>query len=1121
MAWRAILWCGFCWLAGIASPATFGTVVPVTGAPTDLVLDEARARLYVVNGTQDRIEVYATRQRRFLNPIPTCAMPLAAALARNGRFLYVACYDAASLDVIDLETLGLWKRVSLPASPEGIAVGADERVLITTLGSGSNNSENRMLLYDPSAVEAESLRAVATTLPAPTTPASTPTPGRAYNVSRSHLVATPDGRLIIGLNNPTTNTRQVFVFEVASGSVLRSRSISNISSVLSVSPDGSRFMAGLSLFDTETLAILAQQNAANSMHPFEGNVNFNTQQNQGGSVFSPDGAWLYTAFNIAPVGSTQTNSSQLMLNDPENLLIQMALQLPENLTGKMVIASDGGTVYALSQSGFMSLPVSAIYDSPIALPETAAVLLTNDQCGVTAATRTARVTVRNGGKGRMTALAQVIQGGVTFTFPLGGQTGEPVAGPGAGPPGGAFPIILPGGETVVIPPGTAPVDRGQAAAAAATSQQAAIVRNAPLVTARQAGTEAVLEFTFNSNAASSIGTQSPTDFLVQSPEAINVPWRIRVYQNNRNAEAAGTVIPVPVSVSTAEGLVDMVTDSLRQRLYIANSGLNRIEVFDTRTNQFLAPIKVGQLPRSLALAPDGNTLYVANSGGESISIINLDKGAVIGRVRFPPVPYNASFAVNTPSVIAAGLNGLQIVMSNGALWRVANNEALPRPTSKVIGSSTLQSPRTLVATPGGEYILLLAGNGVAYLYDAAADDYVLSQQVVSTPIQGYYGAVAAGPRGQYFVVNGIILNQSLTPVSSGATAMPGGATTTTASRIAAVAAVSADTVARFVQPTRSSTTAAVTEAPTVELVSLTTGMSRASAAALEGPLATQVGNQRVNVNARTMAVDSAGSTAYLLTTSGLTIVSLTTTQQSRPQVNQNGMVNGASFLPNLAPGSVVSIFGQNLASEAVAGATPLPKVLGGTCVTLDNQPMPLVMTSVGQINLQVPPEVAAGRRTLVVRSIARNAASFAQSITVSKYAPAVYMNTATGEAAIFRLNGSPVTKFAPAKRDESLVLYATGLGVTQGGKVTAGNPAPADPLAVTQKVQVFFGDPRYKQAEVIVDWSGLTPGFVGLYQINLRVPGEHMKGSALPVTLRIGGVDSPTTGPVVPVVAVE
>jgi uncharacterized protein (TIGR03437 family) len=77
-----------------------------------------------------------------------------------------------------------------------------------------------------------------------------------------------------------------------------------------------------------------------------------------------------------------------------------------------------------------------------------------------------------------------------------------------------------------------------------------------------------------------------------------------------------------------------------------------------------------------------------------------------------------------------------------------------------------------------------------------------------------------------------------------------------------------------------------------------------------------------------------------------------------------------------------------------------------------------------------------------------------------------------------------------------------------------GNPSPSDPPALTQPVQVFFGNPGYVQAEVIVDWSGLAPGLVGIYQIDVRVPGFHMKGDALPVTLRIGGGDSPPPGPV-------
>ena len=59
------------------------------------------------------------------------------------------------------------------------------------------------------------------------------------------------------------------------------------------------------------------------------------------------------------------------------------------------------------------------------------------------------------------------------------------------------------------------------------------------------------------------------------------------------------------------------------------------------------------------------------------------------------------------------------------------------------------------------------------------------------------------------------------------------------------------------------------------------------------------------------------------------------------------------------------------------------------------------------------------------------------------------------------------------------------------------------------------------QEEVIVDWSGLVPGYVGLYQINFRVPGFHEKGPDLEVVVRIGGINSSITGPVVPLVAVE
>jgi uncharacterized protein (TIGR03437 family) len=82
-------------------------------------------------------------------------------------------------------------------------------------------------------------------------------------------------------------------------------------------------------------------------------------------------------------------------------------------------------------------------------------------------------------------------------------------------------------------------------------------------------------------------------------------------------------------------------------------------------------------------------------------------------------------------------------------------------------------------------------------------------------------------------------------------------------------------------------------------------------------------------------------------------------------------------------------------------------------------------------------------------------------------------------------------------------------------------PSPSDKLAVTGKVSVYFGPKGYSQAPMAVNWSGLVPGQIGTYQINITVPGNHMKGDKLPVTISIGGVDSPTTGENVPYVAVN
>jgi uncharacterized protein (TIGR03437 family) len=1125
--------------------ATFGSITTVVGSVSDIVLDESRRRLYLLNAGLSRLEVYSLPPNpiRLINTVNVDPLPLSAAMSRDNQFLYIAAYNTSSLNIVNLETLTVVGRPSLPARPEGVAVGADERVLITTIGTGANNTQNTLLIYDRNI---GSLANVVVTPPAPQSPLLPPPSGRAFLTNRSRLEATPDGNLIVGVNIPNNNQRVVFVYEVASGTVLRSRAVNNISSVLSISPDGKKFMSGLTLFDLETLEILAQQNLANAPYPIQPGTNFNVQQNQGGSVFIPDGSALLSAFNIAPVQNppSRPNVSQLMWNDPDNLLIQTAFQMPENLAGKMVMTSDGNTIYAVSESGFTTIPIGNVRNSPILEMPNPVILLANDQCGVTTGQRRQQVEIVNSGRGRITATAQVLQ--LTPAGP-GGLGGG--GGPGGGAPGGGIVIILP-----PVLPGLGPAPVGpQLPGGAQGAQNNAIFQTAPQVRTQQTADVPVIEFNYNTLNNRTMGTVSPVhDFLIQSNEAINIPPRLRVFQNNRDAEARADVRAVPVAISANEALEDIVYDPVRHRVYIANSGLNRIEVFDARAREFLSPIKVGQLPRSMALMPDNNTLYVANTGGESISIVDLNERQVVGRVRFPPLPFNAASPLVSPSVIAPTQRGPLMMMNNGTIWRVVGNEAIPRSVSPIIGSNTVAQPRNMVSTPNGEYTLLLAGNGFVYLYDAVFDEFVNGRQIFSNPIQGYYGPVAAGPGGRYFLVNGLLLNPALTPIGTAGTLTavagpiggggpggggpggggPGGggpfaqvpANLANVPRpISAVVSMGANTYLRFTQPVRlQANNPVVSEAPVIEIANAINGSTIRTVPAVEGPLSTQTAQQRVNISGRTIAVDPSGTSAYALTTSGLSIIPLEAIPaQERPQIQQNGVVNVANLRNSVAPGSLVSIFGRNL-GQAASSEAPLPSALGGVCATLNNRPLPLIATSSGQINAQIPPDLAAGRYTLVIRDIDRKTNSIQPSVvTVSRHAPAVMVDADTKQAAIYHSDGRPVDKQNPATRDQRLTLFAVGLGATKGGRVVTGQPSPSEPPAITDPVSVFFGDPRYREAAIVVEWSGLVPGMVGLYQINLYVPGDRIRGDNLDVTLRIGGVDSPTKGEMDPKVFIR
>ena len=91
---------GVCMLS--ASGATLGRVVPLTTGASDLVLDDSRSRVYLIGSVLNQVQIYSIQKQAVQSTVATDATPLSAALSRDGNSLYVACYDASLLDVVEI-----------------------------------------------------------------------------------------------------------------------------------------------------------------------------------------------------------------------------------------------------------------------------------------------------------------------------------------------------------------------------------------------------------------------------------------------------------------------------------------------------------------------------------------------------------------------------------------------------------------------------------------------------------------------------------------------------------------------------------------------------------------------------------------------------------------------------------------------------------------------------------------------------------------------------------------------------------------------------------------------------------------------------------------------------------
>jgi uncharacterized protein (TIGR03437 family) len=184
-------------------------------------------------------------------------------------------------------------------------------------------------------------------------------------------------------------------------------------------------------------------------------------------------------------------------------------------------------------------------------------------------------------------------------------------------------------------------------------------------------------------------------------------------------------------------------------------------------------------------------------------------------------------------------------------------------------------------------------------------------------------------------------------------------------------------------------------------------------------------------------------------------------------------VAGPGGIQALAPGSINYAAGTNLGPSAQASTISLPRNLSNAFVAVEGVRAPLLQTSSGQIEFQAPWDIPLGAAA-VVASVSGVMSSPLIS-TMQSTAPAILTVTHAG--------GSAVDSASPANPGEELVIYMIGLG-SVNATIADGATAPSHPLASTTcTLQISLAN-----ASMTVSFSGLSPGLVGIYQVNATAP---------------------------------
>jgi uncharacterized protein (TIGR03437 family) len=227
-------------------------------------------------------------------------------------------------------------------------------------------------------------------------------------------------------------------------------------------------------------------------------------------------------------------------------------------------------------------------------------------------------------------------------------------------------------------------------------------------------------------------------------------------------------------------------------------------------------------------------------------------------------------------------------------------------------------------------------------------------------------------------------------------------------------------------------------------------------------------------------------------------------------------LDGASYRSPVAPGSIASVFQNDLVPALnLANTVPLPTSLGGLSMKFNGTiAVPFYAASPSQANIQIPWELEGHTSaTLTATNASGSVVTF--SVPLSGFAPAIFSvnQRGSGQGIITLANSTTVAapsesvdglKTRPAKKGEYITIYCVGLGAVNNPPATGAVTPDATSTAKSPVSVVLNG------TSIAASFAGLSPGSVGLFQVNVQIPDTAPAGNAVTLAVSVGGAISNT-----------